>query len=101
MAERDYFEPAHLLYDWQNGQSAVDAQQSEVIRQTEADIDAYIGYPEIQLDIARTAVAHLAENTVTSETVAEVVDIASAKPKLETVFVVVKSDPETKKVLAQ
>jgi hypothetical protein len=97
MAEADYFEPRHFLYDWQNDQRVVTDQQANIIRQTEADIEAYTGYPDIQLDVARTAVAQLVESEPTQEGHADVIEITSVK--LKTVYVATKTDITTGRVI--
>lgn len=94
MGEGDYFEPRFLLYDWQKLQAHLSDVHTDTIRQAEADIEAYIGYPDIQLDIAKTAVAQLA---MTSVQLAEVVPISISKPK--TVYVPVRTDLTTGKVI--
>jgi hypothetical protein len=97
--ETDYFEPSYLLYDWRDAQESFSDEQARFFYEKEGDIQAYMGYPDVQLDIARTAVAKLVKLQNETEQVSTVVDLRQRlnAEKIRTVYGVVASNPVTHK----
>jgi hypothetical protein len=101
MAETDYSEPAHVLYDWANENAPLDDQEHWVISQTESEVDSYHGRPDIQEDVALTGLGKLVGMRKQAEQDGTVVELRRRETSnmIRTVYQATRYDAETRKPL--
>lgn len=101
MGSSVYSEPMHVLYDWQAAQAITTDRHHKIIYEAESQCYAYSDRPDIQQDIAQTALSQLIKPQTTEEPPADNVrqlrrDAAVA---MKTVYLATRFDTATGKQL--